>query len=149
MAAVLTDVLCVFHNTTTAAALARTAAVVSRGVNDAAAGGEGWTAAQYAAAALLPVDAPHSAVTRAQMEEQLGSHVTDDVSEQQPAGRLVLNALVKAHRLSLRPSSDWALDIPEHAGFAADAVIVTAASAVDLHAMGALRSELEYRLKCW
>jgi hypothetical protein len=61
----------------------------------------------------------------------------------------VLDALVKAHRLSLRPSSDWAHDIPEQAGFRADAVIVTAASAVDLHAMGALRSELEYRLKCW
>jgi hypothetical protein len=149
MVALLTGLLCVCYNIITAAALARTASTISSAVDHAAGGGVGWTAAQYAAAALLLLDAPHSAVTRAQMEEQLGSHVTDDVSEQRPAGKPVLQALVKAHRLSLRPTSDWALDIPEQAVFRAEDVIVTAASAVDLHAMGALRSKLEYRLKRW
>jgi hypothetical protein len=55
---------------------------------------------------------------------------------------------VKANRLSLRPSSKWALDIPRNR-FQAKAVIVTAPSAVDLHAMKGMRSQLEQIVQTW
>jgi hypothetical protein len=55
---------------------------------------------------------------------------------------------VKANRLSLRPNFKWALDMPRNR-FQAKAVIVTAPSAVDLHAMGNMRSRLEQTVQKW
>jgi hypothetical protein len=82
------------------------------------------------------------------MEQQLGRHLTDDVDKQQVNGKATLEALVKANRLSLRPDSEWALDIPQGT-FLAKAVIVTAPSAIDLHAMKNVRLQLEQIVQKW
>jgi hypothetical protein len=82
------------------------------------------------------------------MEMQLGRHLTDDTSTQGIRGEAVLEALVKANRLSLRPDSEWALDIPPGT-FQAKAVIVTAPSAIDLHAMKNVRLQLEQTVQKW
>jgi hypothetical protein len=132
----------------TVAALERVAARVTAKVEDAACDSDGWTAAQFADAALLLLDSSDNAVTKQQMEQQLGRHLTDDVDKQQVNGKATLEALVKANRLSLRPDSEWALDIPRDR-FQAKAVIVTAPSAVDLHAMENMRSQLEQTVQKW
>jgi hypothetical protein len=134
--------------TITAAALEDVAARVAAKLEDAACDSDGWTAAQFAEAALLLLDSSDNAVTKEQMEQQLGRHLTDDIDKQQVSGKATLEALVKANRLSLRPNSKWALDIPRNR-FQAKAVIVTAPSAVDLHAMKNMRSQLEQIVQTW
>jgi hypothetical protein len=124
------------------------AARVTAKVEDAARDRDGWTAAQFADAALLLLDSSDNAVTKEQMEQQLGRHLTDDVDKQCGRGEATLEALVKANRLSLRPNSKWALDIPQ-GRFQAKAVIVTAPSAVDLHALKNMRSQLEQTVQKW
>ncbi|KAG5187039.1 hypothetical protein JKP88DRAFT_288381 [Tribonema minus] len=111
---------------------------------------EEWTAAQFADAALLMLDSQFNAVPRKQMEAQLGRHLTLDVTKQQAAGTRVLAALVKANRFSIRPFSEWTLDItPEAYGEPRATAIVTAASAMELHCMRILRSEQEEKLDQW
>jgi hypothetical protein len=133
-----------------AAALERVAADAKTRVEEAAVDCADWTAAQFASAALLLLNTPNHAVTRGNLEVLLGSHITDDddTSKQQASGWVTLKALVKANVLSLRPDSEWALDIP-HDRFRASAVIVTAASAVDLYAMKCMRPQLEQIVKQW
>jgi hypothetical protein len=103
-------------------------APVSAAVKSAALDQNGWSAAQFADAALLLLDSKLKAVPQEQMERKLGSHITNDVSQQQLAGVPVLEALVKADRLSLRPMSCWPLNISHEAGFADGAVLVDYAS---------------------
>jgi hypothetical protein len=132
-----------------AAALERVAADAKTRVEEAAVDCADWTAAHFASAALLLLNTPNHAVTRGNLEVLLGSHITDDdTSKQQASGWVTLKALVKAKVLSLRPDSNWALDIP-HDRFPASAVIVTAASAVDLYAMKCMRPQLEQIVKQW
>jgi hypothetical protein len=133
--------------TFTSAALEDVAAPTATKVKAAARGRDGWTAAQFADAALLLLNSTDNAVTTEQMEQRLGRHLTDDVDQQCGRGEATLEALVKANRLSLRPYSKWALDIPR-ARFQAKAVIVTAPSAVDLD-MKHMRSQLEQTVQKW
>jgi hypothetical protein len=108
-----------------------------------------WSAAQFADAALLLLNSKHNAVTKKMMEIQLGSHVTDDVMQQQLNGQPVLAALVKAHMLSVRPMSSWALDIPKdpEASYGAYSTIVTAASSTVLNTMDTMRPKLQLTLE--
>jgi hypothetical protein len=124
-------------------------APVSVAVNNAALDRPGWSAAQFADAALLLLNSTFNAVTKQRMEIQLGRHVTHDVNRQQLMGMSVLAALVKAGRLSLRPMSDWAVDIPVEAGFAFNDILVAAPSAIDLHCMDAIRPQLMHTLELW
>jgi hypothetical protein len=122
---------------------------VERSVRAAASGGNGWSDKQYADAALLILNSPHHAVTKASMEMQLGRHSAAAITPNQQlhSGAPVLEALVKAGALSLRPSSDWAVDIPSKAGFTAADIIVTARSPAALHCMKKIRPQLELSLQ--
>jgi hypothetical protein len=122
--------------------------VISRSVREAACDCDCWTAAQFADASLLLLNSTNNAVTKASMEMLLGRHITDDTSKQQANGRATLQSLVEAGRLSIRPQSDWALDIP-YSRFPASAVIVTAPSPFDLHAMRRMRSQLQHIVEQW
>ena len=116
----------------------------------AANGREGWSAAQYAHAALLIINSKHNCVAKQQMQLQLGRHLTDDVGEQASAGARTLQALIQADLLSLRPYSEWAQDVPPEA-FAAsdDGTAVTAPGAVELHNMRTMRAKFEDILAVW
>jgi hypothetical protein len=109
----------------------------------------GWSAAQFANAALSVLTSPYKAVTKTSVEKQFGSHLTANVDQQLRLGEPILEALVKANKVSLRPHSGWALDIPAEAGFAFGEVIVTAPSTVHLYCMGAIKPQLEDILQRW
>jgi hypothetical protein len=133
----------------TVAALNNVIANVERSVRAAASGCNDWSDAQYADAALLILNSPHSAVTKEVMEMQLGRHsaAAASANQQLRSGAAVLEALVRADALSLRPNSDWAVDIPIEAGFVAADIIVTARSPVALHCMKKMRPQLEALVK--
>jgi hypothetical protein len=63
----------------------------------------GWSAVQFADAALLLLKSPYSAVTQKHMAVVLGSRLSNDKDEQFLIGKPVLQSLVKANILSLRP----------------------------------------------
>ncbi|KAG5176285.1 hypothetical protein JKP88DRAFT_335933 [Tribonema minus] len=117
-------------------------------------GGDGWTCAQFAHAALALLDSTHNAVTQDTMELLLGGHDATAVQlgrkAQEAAGEQALRALVKAHRLGLRPYSEWALDIPREAyGLGAPVDVVTASTPADLYCMRVMHSELQRTLDEW
>jgi hypothetical protein len=122
-------------------------------VLSAASGRNEWTAVQYAAASLLLLNSAYTnTVLEKQMKVVLGRTVTATVNEQETAGRKVLDALVSANMLSVRPHSDWCRDIPAEAYMSTrgsqPSPIVTAPSAAEFHCMGMLRSEFEKTLRC-
>jgi hypothetical protein len=116
-------------------------------------GGDGWTAAQFAHAALLLLDSEHNAVTLGDMEMQLGRHNSTALGinpdAQAAAGGQAVAALVRANQLSLRPYSDWARDVPEEAYGSLSSTIVTAASAVHLSCMRDMRGKLQISFQQW
>jgi hypothetical protein len=117
-----------------------------------ASGGEGWSSAQYAGIALQLLDAKYHVVPAKDALVLLGQQVvgkegnTDE--SQKAAGRAVLQRLVQANALSVRPVSKWARDIPAEA-FAGAVQVVTAPSSVNLYCMGQLRGELEKAVQRW
>lgn len=114
-------------------------------------GREGYTAAQYAAAAVQLLDAKHHAVAREDMQLLLGRLVVgaaDDEDETKAAGDRVLQRLVEVNALSTRPKSFWAQDIPAEA-FEREKTVVTAPSAMDLFCIGRLRPRLDKTLERW
>jgi hypothetical protein len=90
--------------------------------------GAGYTAADYAAAVKAILDSPYKAVNKKRLEAALGS---------QPGVALeVLEAMVQANLLALRPYSPWARDIdPEAFGPGRRSMVVTAPSALHLYLM--------------
>ena len=114
-------------------------------------GSEGYTAAQYADAAVKLLDAKHHAVTKQDMLAQLGRHVVGAAANEDEAvaaGKPVFQRMVEVNALSMRPKSAWAQDIPDEA-FERGKTVVTAPSAMDLYCMGRMRPELDETLKEW
>ena len=114
-------------------------------------GREGYTAAQYAEAAVKLLDAKHHAVTKRDMLALLGRHVVGAAANEDEAvaaGERVFQRLVEVNALSMRPRSVWAQDIPDEA-FEGGDVAVTAASVMDLYCMGRMRPRLDKTLKEW
>jgi hypothetical protein len=119
-------------------------------------GGDGWTAAQYAHTGLLLLNSTHNAVVLNDMEVELGRHnrtaVALGVEAQAEAGGRALAAMVKANLLSLRPYCEWAQDIQREAHgplTSEPSTVITAASAVHLHCVRALRGKLQGTLDRW
>jgi hypothetical protein len=90
--------------------------------------GAGYTAADYATAVKAILDSPYQAVNKKRIEAALGG---------QPGVALeVLEAMVQANLLALRPYSPWAKDIdPEAFGPRRQFTVVTAPSALHLYLM--------------
>jgi hypothetical protein len=111
---------------------------VQENVRRASQGGDGWSEAQFAAAAVLVLDTKHNAVLEREMRLVIGA--------------AAVRALVKANVFSVRPYSEWALDVNE-AAFAPAAgvdkqigkktMIITAAAPVYLYCMREERQELQ------
>eukprot|EP00877_Chromochloris_zofingiensis_P014265 jgi/Chrzof1/9092/Cz03g35230.t1 len=119
-------------------------------VEAAAVGGSGgWTAAQYADAALMLLARKHHAVPMKQMQAQLGRHSSGNAEQQLAAGKEALAALVRANALSLRPFSHWAQDIPTDAFGMTWSTLVTAPSQVHLHCMRNNKDNFEDILQRW
>ncbi len=123
-------------------------------VKERAQGGDGWTRAQFAAAALRLLDSPHNAVPTEDMEALLGQYAGEaspDTDSQLLAGEAALRSLVAGNALAVRPYSELAQDIPEEAHLVRGKhrEVVTAPSTMSLYCMGALREELEGRLAEW
>jgi hypothetical protein len=119
-------------------------------------GGDGWTAAQFAHAALLLLNGTHNAVPLQDMKMQLGRHNSTAVGfgaqAQAAAGGQAVEALVRANQLSLRPYSVWASDIAREAYgplTSKPRPVITAASAVHLSCMRDMREDVEGTLKDW
>jgi hypothetical protein len=110
--------------------------------NSIASDSTGWSAVQFADAALLLLKSSHNAVTQERMATVLGRRLSKDKNEQLLIGKPVLQSLVSANILSLRPNSEWSCDIPDTA-FALDAITVTASSRIALHCMDTMRSQLK------
>ena len=139
-------------------------------------GGKGYSAVQFACAALHLLDSKHHAVSLCDMELLLGrfSAGGSTCSEEsaKEAGNIALESIVRVNALSMRPHSDWALDIPLEAYLSDDPrpevapgasalsklpvrnidapnidTIITAPSASALHCMGRLRPQLEKKLR--
>lgn len=118
-------------------------------VEDLALGGDGWTAAQYADIMLKLLDTKHHAAPLREARLLLGQHSRASTPDsQQQAGTAVLQRLVAANALSVRPKSAWASDIPSQA-FAADTAVVTAPSSLDLYCVSQLRGRLEQTMQRW
>ena len=114
-------------------------------------GGEGYTAEQYAAAAVKLLDSKHHAVAKNDMMELLGRHEVGDKTSSAmavAAGKLVFQRLVEVHALSMRPKSAWAQDISPEA-FVCGNTVVTAPSAMDLFCIKRLRPMLNKTLYEW
>ena len=112
-------------------------------------GRDGWTAAQYADIMLQLLDAKYHALPVGQARMLLGQHMGATTPQSQATtGEAVLQRLVKANALSVRPKSAWATDIPDEA-FAAAKAVVTAPSSLELYCMGQLRGQLEQALQWW
>jgi hypothetical protein len=90
---------------------------VQANVRRAAQGGDGWTKKQFVDAAFFVLDAEHSAVLESEMATVVGA--------------AAVRALVKANVFSVRPYSEWALDVDE----AAFAPAVTAGEQAQLKDM--------------
>ena len=109
-------------------------------------GGAGFTAVHYAAAALKLLDSQQArnTVGLQDMEELLGRYVEGATSEEDAsaAGAAVLERMVQAKALSVRPPSSWARDIPVQA-FGDSESLVTAFSTMDLYCMRRIRPQLE------
>ena len=132
-------------------------------------GGTGFSAAQFACAAVCLLDAEHHAVKYKEMQLLLGSIAakgfTGSEDDAKLSGPTVLQSMVEANALSIRPYSNWALDIPleafedQNAGKTTPqstvqtvpqppssnkiSTIVTAPSALNLYCMGQLRQQLD------
>ena len=81
-------------------------------------GREGYTAAQYAEAAVRLLDAKHNAVNMHDMLALLGRHVVGGAASKAAAvaaGKPMFERMVEVNALSMRPKSVWALDIPVEA----------------------------------
>ena len=114
-------------------------------------GREGYTAAQYAEAAVKLLDAKHNAVIMQDMLALLGRHVVGGAASKAAAvaaGKPVFQRMVEVNALSMRPKSVWALDIPVEA-FERGEDVVTAPSAMDLYCMGRMRPELDEMIEEW
>ena len=112
-------------------------------------GRDGWTAAQYADIMLQLLGAKYHAMPVEQARMLLGVHTAATTpASQEEAGETILQCLVKANALSVRPKSAWATDISDEA-FAADKAIVTAPSSLELYCVGQLRGKLEQTLQLW
>jgi hypothetical protein len=116
----------------------------------------GWTQAQLAEAALLLLNSnnPQNAVPESDMTAALGRHLTcsTQCTEQQKVGQTVLQALVQARVLYLRPVSHWAVDMPHSVHQAAsccDGMLVTARYAAELYCMAEMREQLQNILDYW
>jgi hypothetical protein len=125
-------------------------------VNRATEGGNGWTAAQYAHTGLLLLNSTHNVVVLEDMKMELGRHNSTAVAlgrkTQAEAGGRALAAMVKANLLSLRPYCEWAQDIQREAHgplTSEPSTVITAASAVHLHCMRALREDLDQTWAEW
>ena len=139
-------------------------------------GGMGFSASQFACAAVTLLDAKHHTIIYKDLMLLItarGINGTEDDAEL-PA----LESMVKANALSIRPYSDWALDIPLEAfqgqntpkAFQSNVqaapplssplssaapplssdktyIIVTASSALDLYCMGLLRQDFDEELE--
>ena len=140
-------------------------------VEDLSGGGQGYSAVHFACAAVHLLDSKHHVVRLREMQLLLGRlsarGSTCGEESAKEAGKTVLQSMVRANALSIRPYSNWALDIPLAAylsddqspvvapGATAQAqqpipnihTIVTAPSASDLYCMGRLRSQLEMTLE--
>ena len=113
-------------------------------------GREGYTAAQYADAAIKLLDSKHHEVSKQDLMAQLGRHVVGAAANEDEAvtaGEHVFRRMVEANALSMRPKSAWALDIPEEAF--ERGTFVTAPSAMDLYCIGRMRPQLKKTLKKW
>ena len=111
----------------------------------------GYTAAPYACAAVQLMNAKHHAVPKREMREQLGRQVVGPAAsevEAEAAGETVLQHMVAANALSVRPWSTWARDIPI-AAFKSEVMVVTAPSAMDLYCINRLRPRLVEVLEHW
>ena len=110
-------------------------------------GRKGFEPVHYAAAALKLLDSQQTWNTiRVQdMQELLGRYVEGAASEEdaRAAGAAVLESLVQATALSVRPPSDWARDIPVQAFGDDGGSIVTAPNTMDLYCWRRMRPELE------
>jgi len=121
------------------------------GVKRVARGGDGYSAVQYAAAALRLLTSPCGGVVSEDMCQLLAEYAYSPVVEPQEQYRLsaeVLLRLVQANALALRPFSPFARDIPPDA-FGKGTSMVTAPSAMHLYCMGLLRPELQSQLEFW
>lgn len=124
-------------------------------------GGQGYSAVQFACAALHLLDSKHHAVSLCDMQLLLGrlSAGGSTCSEEsaKEAGNTVLESMIRVNALNIRPYSAWALDIPLEAYLSDDLrpnvapgasapniySIITAPSASALYCMGRLRPQLE------
>ncbi|BDA41349.1 Uncharacterized ATP-binding protein MJ1659 at C-terminar half [Coccomyxa sp. Obi] len=86
---------------------------------------DGWTRAQYATAVQSILDAPANAVSAAVLKAKFGGG---------GAGKMVLQAFVRANLLACRPRSAWAQDIPSSA-FGKDTFVIMAPTPADLACM--------------
>ncbi|KAG5185961.1 hypothetical protein JKP88DRAFT_268149 [Tribonema minus] len=123
---------------------------VRPGVISAKQGGDGWTPAKFADAALLLLDSEHNVATLKDMKMRLGRHISTAVAKghnaQAAAGGQAVAALIRANILSQRPYSEWSQDIPPDAygpPSSDPSTIITAYSAVNLYCMRGLREDLE------
>lgn len=79
---------------------------------------EGFSAVQFVSAAIHLLEAKHNAVSISDMQLLLGrlslrrSISGGSEDDAMVAGKIVLQSMVLANALSLRPYSDWAQDIP-------------------------------------
>jgi hypothetical protein len=121
-------------------------------VEDVASGGDGFTAAMYADAAVQLLDSKHHVVPKRAMAAVLGRHVlgdaTDDTIAVVAAGKIALQRLVEANALSVRLYSQWAQDVPAEA-FVNSSDVVTAPSTTALYCMRRMRPELDLALRLW
>lgn len=131
-----------------------------RNIRNLCLGGKGFSAVQFASAAILLLETKHHAVREEEMQLLLGrlstGGSTGNENDARGKGRDVLQSMLNANALSVRPYSDWALDIPLEAycdqgtNEAADGcTIITAPSAMDLYCMGRLRKKLDGILECF
>jgi hypothetical protein len=67
------------------------------------AAGAGYTASQYASAVEALMASPYNAVSRDELEQQLGGTADENSA--------ALEAMVRANLLGVRPYSNWARDI--------------------------------------
>ena len=113
--------------------------------------GDGWSNAAYAHAALLLVNSTHGAVPRDDMLAQLGSHVTDNAdNDPESMGVTVLETLVHANLLAVRPYSAWTYDVPREAfGAEKGTRTVTAPTPAELYCMRLMQPELQDKLDRW
>ena len=118
---------------------------------DAALGGDGYSAVQYAAAALQLLESPQQSVIQRNMEELLAAYaepVAASWTEEQ-AGRKVLLNLVRVNALALLPFSRLAGDTLPRGSTKKVPQLVTAPTAMHLYCMQLLKEELQEKLDNW